>query len=218
ADAPTPPPAPSRCAHFKTQHASLPTVVHRNTHSLARFFLEIDANYKQFRTGSRLRAAAARRLDAQRAYYEEGRITIDRILDAVSQYVAAIADEAQYKTRYNNSIVALEEAKGTLLEYDQITVVDGPQSAVSAATAPLSPSAPIAPHSLQPLGAPATVPPPARLTTNEPYPPAAPPKGDPSAGKTFSFDLTVGTGSTPIQIRGSFTITPTHSPAAPKVQ
>jgi hypothetical protein len=106
--------------------AYLQQVVHQTTHSLARFFLEIDANYKQFKTASRLRAAAAQRLDAQRAYYEEGRITIDRFLDAVSQYATAVATEAQYKTTYNVSICALEEAKGTLLAYDNIAVAEGP--------------------------------------------------------------------------------------------
>ncbi len=106
--------------------AYLAQIVHQTTHSLARFFLEIDANYKQFKTASRLRAAAAQRLDAQRAYYEEGRITIDRFLDAVSQYATAVATEAQYKTTYNISIVALEEAKGTLLAYDNIAVAEGP--------------------------------------------------------------------------------------------
>ncbi len=109
--------------------AYLQQVVHQTTHSLARFFLEIDANYKQFKTASRLRAAAAQRLDAQRAYYEEGRITIDRFLDAVSQYATAVATEAQYKTTYNISIVALEEAKGTLLAYDNIAVAEGPHPA-----------------------------------------------------------------------------------------
>jgi outer membrane protein TolC len=106
--------------------AYLQQIVHQTMHSLARFFLEIDANYKQFKTASRLRAAAAQRLDAQRAYYEEGRITIDRFLDAVSQYATAVATEAQYKTTYNISIVALEEAKGTLLAYDNIAVAEGP--------------------------------------------------------------------------------------------
>ena len=106
--------------------AYLQQIVHQTTHSLARFFLEIDANYKQFKTASRLRAAAALRLDAQRAYYEEGRITIDRFLDGVRLYATAVATEAQYKTTYNISIVALEEAKGTLLAYDNIAVAEGP--------------------------------------------------------------------------------------------
>ena len=109
--------------------AYLQQVVHQTTHSLARFFLEIDANYKQFKTASRLRAAAAQRLDAQRAYYEEGRITIDRFLDAVSQYATAVATEAQYKTTYNISIVALEEAKGTLAGLRQHRRGRGPASA-----------------------------------------------------------------------------------------
>jgi outer membrane protein TolC len=120
--------ANTRSAQFGLlrQRAYLQQVVHQTTHSLARFFLEIDANYKQFKTASRLRAAAAERLHAQRAFYEEGRITIDRFLDAVSQYATAVATEAQYKTTYNISIVALEEAKGTLLAYDNIAVAEGP--------------------------------------------------------------------------------------------
>src|SRR5206468_12256886 len=91
------------------ERAFLQQIVHQTTHSLARFFLEVDANYKQFKTASRFRAAAAQRLEAQRAFYEEGRITIDRYLDAVSQYASAVASEAQFKTSYNISIVALEE-------------------------------------------------------------------------------------------------------------
>src|SRR5208337_4219636 len=70
--------ANSRFAQYALlrQRAFLQQMVHQRTHQLARYFLEIDANYKQFKTASRLRAAAASRLDAQRAYYEEGRITI----------------------------------------------------------------------------------------------------------------------------------------------
>ncbi len=111
------------------ERAFLQQIVHQTTHSLARFFLEVDANYKQFKTASRFRAAAAQRLEAQRAFYEEGRITIDRYLDAVSQYASAVAQEAQFKTSYNISIIALEEAKGTLLAYDNIAVAEGPNPA-----------------------------------------------------------------------------------------
>jgi outer membrane protein TolC len=108
------------------QRAYLQQIVHQTTHSLARFFVEVDANYKQFKTASRLRAAAAQRLEAQKAFYEEGRITIDRYLDSVAQFADAVAREAQFKTTYNISIVALEEAKGTLLGYDNIAVAEGP--------------------------------------------------------------------------------------------
>ncbi|GAC1473177.1 MAG: TolC family protein [Isosphaeraceae bacterium] len=111
------------------ERAFLQQIVHQTTHALARFFLEVDANYKQFKTASRLRAAAAQRLEAQRAFYEEGRFPIDRYLDAVSQFASAVATEAQFKTSYNISIIALEEAKGTLLAYDNIAVAEGPNPA-----------------------------------------------------------------------------------------
>ena len=120
--------ANSRFAQYSLlrQRAFLQQMVHQRTHQLARYFLEIDANYKQFKTASRLRAAAAERLEAQRAYYEEGRITIDRFLDAVSQYAQAVATEAEWKTSYNISIIVFEEAKGTLLAYNNIAVAEGP--------------------------------------------------------------------------------------------
>jgi hypothetical protein len=111
----------------RRQREYLEQVVHQSTHSLARFFLEVDTNYKQFQTAARLRSAAAQRLEAQQAFYEEGRITIDRYFDAVSQYVSARALEAQYKTAYNVAIIALEEARGTLLKARNIQVVDAPR-------------------------------------------------------------------------------------------
>ncbi len=114
-------------ARVERQNAYLKQLTHQTTHSLARFFLEIDSNFKQFQTAHRNRAAAAQRLDAQRAYYEEGRITIDRFLDAVSQWATVVSYEAQYKSTYNISIVALEEAKGTLLDYEHIEVAEGPR-------------------------------------------------------------------------------------------
>ena len=146
------------------ERAFLQQIVHQTTHSLARFFLEVDANYKQFKTASRFRAAAAQRLEAQRAFYEEGRITIDRYLDAVSQYASAVAQEAQFKTSYNISIVALEEAKGTLLAYDNIAVAEGPNPQKAYIQAkdqqeahrqlPIPPNGPLHP---MPIGGPAQV-------------------------------------------------------------
>lgn len=107
----------------------LKRVIKEKTYSLAQFTMAIDANYKQFTMASRLRAAAAQRLDAQRAYYEEGRITIDRFLDAVSQYATAVATEAQYKATYNVAISTFEMAKGTLLASDNIVIAEVPRRA-----------------------------------------------------------------------------------------
>ena len=113
---------------LERQQAFLRQVLQQTTRSVDRFLLEVDTNYQQFQTARRLRAAAQQRLEAQRAFHEEGRVTIDRLLDAVAQYSNAIAQEALYKSSYNTSIAALEEAKGTLLDVDKITVIEGPAS------------------------------------------------------------------------------------------
>jgi hypothetical protein len=99
-------------------------VVHQTTHSLARFFLELDANYKQYSTAQRQRSDAQKRLDAHRAYYDEGRITIDRFIDAISAYAAALTLESRYKVTYNISLAARSEAKGALLSDRNIVIAE----------------------------------------------------------------------------------------------
>ncbi len=203
--------------------AHLQQVVHQTTHTLARFFLEIDANYKQFQTASRLRAAAAQRLDAQRAYYEEGRITIDRFLDAVSQYATAVATEAQYKTTYNIAIVALEEAKGTLLAYDNIVLGDPIRRPSYVQQAPPKPdsetktaSALFAQDPFE-ITSPTFVHPPANPippTNSVPLiqqgtPSAAPDKAEP---KTWTLSISIG-GDQTIVIKGTISAED-HAPAA----
>lgn len=109
------------------QRAFLQQTVHQSVHSLARFFNEVDSQFKLLKYAGLAREAAERRLAAQRTFFEIGTINIDRYLDAVNRWANAVALEAQYKTSYNTSIAALEEAKGTLLAYDNIAVAEGPQ-------------------------------------------------------------------------------------------
>lgn len=100
-------------------------LIDQATESLRRCCSEIELNYTQFTKKSRLRDAVARQLDAQHHDFEECRITVERFLDTVSKYATAVAQEAQFKTAYNQSIVSLELAKGTLLAHDQIIVLEG---------------------------------------------------------------------------------------------
>jgi hypothetical protein len=109
------------------QQGSYEQVVHQTTHSLARCFLEVDANDKQIQVAKQLCVAATKRLDEQRAEYEVGRITLDRYLGAVSAWSDAVVQEAQFKTSYNVSIIALEEVKGTLLDDEGIVVATHPE-------------------------------------------------------------------------------------------
>ena len=123
------------------QQAQLRQVVREATHVLARFFLEVDANYKQFQAAQRSRAAAQGRFEIQRVAYENRELTIDRLLDAVAQYANGIAQEAQYKSSYNTSIAALEEAKGTILAYEGITLSARPAPRASVAETKATPAA-----------------------------------------------------------------------------
>jgi outer membrane protein TolC len=108
------------------QRAFTQQTVHQTTHSLYRFFIEVDSNYKLFKTATNLKKAALVRLEAQRAYYENGSITIDRYLEALRNWSNAVAQEADFRTRYNTAIAALEESKGTLLAYNNIALAEGP--------------------------------------------------------------------------------------------
>ncbi len=117
------------------QRAFLQQTVHQQTHALARFFLEVDANYKQYRAAQRLKEAAWVRLDYNKARYEAGdrdpsrspeAVTIQQYIDSINQWTNAVAQEAVYKSTYNTSIAVLEESKGTLLGYDNIAINEGP--------------------------------------------------------------------------------------------
>jgi hypothetical protein len=111
-------------------------IIREQTRKLAQLCTQIDANYKQFQNAKQLTTAAATRLDAQRGYYEEGRITIDRFLDAVNQHAVAVVAEGQYKATYNTSIVALKEVKGTLLADEGIVVAKLPKPRKAIAARP----------------------------------------------------------------------------------
>ena len=99
-------------------------VVHQATHDLARFFLEIEANHHQLRVASRLKQAAAGRLEAQRVFYEESRLSVNRYIEAIRQYSDAVATEGHFLSACNHSIASFEEAKGTLLADRGIVVID----------------------------------------------------------------------------------------------
>jgi Outer membrane efflux protein len=194
----------------------LDDTIRQQVHSFARTFLNIDASDKQLRTAKRLKAAAAARLDSQRAYYAEGRITVDRFLDAVSQYATAVATEAQCKATYNTSIVALQEAKGKLLEDYGIVVLERPKPrwAVAARQPKTDGATKLAALVAEPTSKPAPAPPPmaaARPTasgvecgtgcceSNEPAFPAGPT----SASRSWTFSFTIGSGPRAVQLKGT---------------
>jgi len=211
------PPLDSIHVHVKKAFARTPELqelVSQATETLARSFLELDLDYKQFKIASRLRTAAAQRLEAQKWFYEVGRITLDRYLDAITQYTNAALQEAQYKTSYNVAIAALEEAQGTLLEQKRITIVDaGSRESRRTRTRRDGSSK----HRMD------------EFSANSPLPrslkPTSPPTGaspvnvkiaETSLGeKEVTVQVTIAIGSEPVTIRGSFSIHPASSVESP---
>ncbi|HEY2158357.1 MAG TPA: TolC family protein [Isosphaeraceae bacterium] len=189
------------------QREFLKQVIHRTTHTLARFLLEIDANHKQFQTARKLRESAQVRLDRARAYYKEGKadFSVDRLLDAISQHSDAVAQEAQYKCSYNTSIAALEEAKGTLLAERKILIVARPrEAAAKAAGVALTPRLVESPRTdvfgIDLDVKPAAFAPPADATSG----PVAPRADSPApSGRVIRYDIALEGGPVPVQLKGT---------------
>jgi hypothetical protein len=89
-------------------------------------------------------AAARLRLDAQRAYYEEGRITIDRFIDAGKQFELAELSAARTDAerlaamqRYVNRLVEIERREKAELEIGRGTIADVAEASYRLAEAQL---------------------------------------------------------------------------------
>jgi hypothetical protein len=117
-------PSPAHRHHEKDQQTELHQVIRQKTQTLAGIMLAVDASYEQYQIAKALGEATARRWDAQRADYEEGRIMVDRVLDALSRHTAAVAAETECLATYNIALAGLAEAKGTLLAEDGIVIAD----------------------------------------------------------------------------------------------
>ncbi|QEH37490.1 ECF RNA polymerase sigma factor SigW [Aquisphaera giovannonii] len=150
---------------------------------------EAEQKSRQFQNAARLRIAAGQRLDAQRAYHEERRITIDRILDAVSQYYDSVGKEADYRAQYAIAMDSLEADEGTLLKTAGIATAEAPRSEP-------------APLHRQAIGAGRAAEAAERPRAGEDAP------GTDTTGRTFSFHFTLKTGPRPIEVHGSFTVGP----------
>ena len=192
------------------KEAELEQTIKRQTESLARMFRYMEANRTQLQKAKGLRLAAAARLQAQRAYYDEGRITAERFLDAVSQQATAAGTEAMYLATYNTSIVGLKEAKGTLLADDGIEVAEPrrPGKALAAQHGKTDAAAQPAAFVAEPKNAPA--PPSAPTATSFPPIPGlemvscgSKQAETKAATASWSFSFTIGSGPGAVQIKGT---------------
>ena len=84
---------------------------------------EVETNLEEIVATREARIAARETLDGEQASFEVGETTNDELLRVQADYEAAQRAEIEAVTRLNTSAMALERAKGTLLDYNNIHVV-----------------------------------------------------------------------------------------------
>ncbi len=96
------------------------------SHLLSDAVAELESEYEIAQTQLNRRVAAGREVDAMEAAYDTGTVTLDRLLDA--QRRRADAEVEYYRTvvNYNNAIKFVHFRKGSLLDYNNVVLAEGP--------------------------------------------------------------------------------------------
>src|SRR5207244_8314772 len=72
------------------------------------------------------REAAAVQLQARFKEYQAGRGTLDILLESQRVWADALRTEFDAITAYNNAIVGFEFSKGTIMQFDNVVISEGP--------------------------------------------------------------------------------------------
>ena len=96
------------------------------THQLAQSVRDLQDYYVLAQTNYNRRAAAQREVDATTAAYEQGTATLNLVLDAQRRMAEAESDYFRSVTDYNEAIITIQKYKSSLLEYNGITLAEGP--------------------------------------------------------------------------------------------
>ncbi len=96
------------------------------THQLAQSVRDLQDYYVLAETNYNRRAAAQREVEATTAAYEQGTATLNLVLDAQRRMAEAESDYFRSVTDYNEAIITTQKYKSSLLEYNGITLCEGP--------------------------------------------------------------------------------------------
>lgn len=108
-------------AVMPAQLGSLPRAPLDTLHAI----VEVESAYIAYDTAKNLRVAADERFDAQRPYWEEGRMTASRCLTVVEEYATLVASERRQLAAYNSAITIWEACRGNLLAKHDILIECG---------------------------------------------------------------------------------------------
>jgi hypothetical protein len=173
---------------------------------VVRACFEVEAGREQMTLATRLRTAAAHRLETQRASYELGQITIDRYLDAISQYTAAVAREGRFQSAHSIALAALEDQKGTHLASLDIRLAEPPRACCETEAAVAQSGDELDPAVIRAGGEDA------ETKADDEQACCAAASRPARAPLTIKLDLTFGR-SNPVQLRGSVSILRGEAPA-----
>jgi outer membrane protein TolC len=132
------------------QRAAFEAATRQATDALARSFGEIATSYGQFTLDRQEAIAATLNREDNQGDFEPGRISAIERIDIIAREVNAIADDARSLATYHASIIAFEEAKGTLLDFEGIGLVATPKDpAITQALASIPSELPDGSHGLR---------------------------------------------------------------------
>lgn len=97
----------------------------RAQHFLALQYGNVVQFYQQIEAQRSQRVAAGEQLEARFREFLAGRGTLDFLLEAQRVWADALRDEFSAIVNYNNSLAQFEFAKGTILQHDNVTIVEG---------------------------------------------------------------------------------------------
>ncbi|MER3416610.1 MAG: hypothetical protein C4297_10410 [Gemmataceae bacterium] len=103
--------------------------------SLQRSYRELVQAYELIRIQRARREAAATQLESMYQLFLAGKQTVDVLLEAQRNWADALRDEHFAICDYNIALAEFERQKGTILEHDNVSIVEGPIPASAQARA-----------------------------------------------------------------------------------
>lgn len=96
------------------------------SHQLADAVRQLEYNYSITQTNFNRTLAADKQVEAQQAAYESGTVTLDQLLEAQRRRAEAQASFFRTLLDYQRAIITVHYRKGSLLEYNNVYLQEGP--------------------------------------------------------------------------------------------
>ena len=96
------------------------------SHQVAYAIRDMESNLVIAQTNFNRRVAAAHEVEAVKAAYETGTVTLDLLLEAQRTLAEAESDYFRMLVNYNEAIAQVHYRKGSLLEYNGVYLAEGP--------------------------------------------------------------------------------------------